>query len=108
LTAFGGQNGFLTAALFGGFLLLLQGLPIASGILLGLMTYKPQFGILLPVALICGGHWRALCSGVIATGFTIVASIMAFGPGTYANFIRYLPLTSHASLTLGGEGWNKM
>src|SRR5438552_4966221 len=41
LTAFGGQNGFLTAALLGGFLVFLPRRPSLSGVLLGLMTYKP-------------------------------------------------------------------
>ena len=39
-----GQNGFLTASLIGGALVLLEGNPIASGILLGLLTYKPHLG----------------------------------------------------------------
>ncbi|HEY2445487.1 MAG TPA: glycosyltransferase family 87 protein [Rhizomicrobium sp.] len=108
ITAFSGQNGFLTAALLGAFLLCLPGRPILGGILLGLMTYKPQFGLLIPLALICGGHWRALIWGVVATSFTIVGSLLAFGPAAYVAFIHYLPIASHASLTLGGEGWNKM
>src|SRR5215469_11665318 len=67
LTGFGGQNGFLTAALLAGSLMFLPQRPIFGGILLGLLTYKPQFGILIPVALIAGGNWRALCSATVAT-----------------------------------------
>ncbi len=66
-----GHNGFLTAALFGGGLLLLDRRPMVSGILLGLLCYKPQFGILIPLALAAGGYWRAF----IAAGATVV------GPG---------------------------
>ena len=49
-----GQNGCITAALFGGALLAMQyGRPVLSGVLIGLLTYKPHFGILIPLALIC-------------------------------------------------------
>jgi len=108
LTAFGGQNGFLSAALLGGALLVLREQPIISGILLGLMTYKPQFGILVPVALICGGHWRALLWAAVTASLAIGLSTLAFGIGAYVSFFHFLPVVSHASLTLGGEGWNKM
>src|SRR6185312_7063800 len=43
-----GQNGFLTAALIGGGLLLLDSSPVLAGILIGLLVYKPQFGLLIP------------------------------------------------------------
>src|SRR5580704_12301615 len=41
-----GQNGFLTAALIGGSLLLLDKRPTLAGILFGLLVYKPQYGLL--------------------------------------------------------------
>src|ERR1700722_371849 len=44
LTAYVGQNGFLSAALIGAFLLCLRERPIIAGILLASMTYKPQLG----------------------------------------------------------------
>ena len=50
--AFGlGQNAFLTASLFGGFTLLIDRRPAAAGMLLGLLCYKPHFGLLAPVGL---------------------------------------------------------
>src|SRR5277367_1539215 len=52
-----GQNSFLTAALFCGFTLLLERRPVAAGILLGLLCYKPHFGLLVPGALLAGRHW---------------------------------------------------
>ena len=38
-----GQNAFFTAALLGGFLTLLDRRPVLAVILLGLLSYKPQF-----------------------------------------------------------------
>ena len=48
-----------TAALFGGGLSLLERRPLLAGGLLGLLIYKPQLGLLIPVALLAGRHWRA-------------------------------------------------
>ena len=59
INAVGGQNGTWTAALFGGGLGLLERRPFVAGGLLGLLIYKPQLGLLIPVALIAGRHWRA-------------------------------------------------
>ena len=46
-----GQNGFLTAALLGGALQLLDRRPWLAGVLIGCLAYKPQFGVLIPIAL---------------------------------------------------------
>ncbi len=55
-----GQNGFLTAALVGGTLGLLQRRPALAGLCLGLLTYKPQFGLLFPLVLIVDRRWRTI------------------------------------------------
>ena len=47
-----GQNGFLTAALLGGALVVLDRRPLVAGILIGLLVYKPQFGLMIPLALL--------------------------------------------------------
>src|SRR6202023_3344335 len=74
-----GQNGFLTAGLLGAALLSLPRRPLLSGILFGLLAYKPQFGLLIPIALLAGGQWRA----TISAGLTVVAlmtvATLAFG-----------------------------
>ena len=50
-----GQNGFLTAALLGGALLWLDLRPAVAGVLIGLLAYKPQFGLLIPLVLLVTG-----------------------------------------------------
>ena len=62
-----GQNGFLTAALIGGTLYLLPTRPILAGICLGLLSYKPQYGVLFPLALMAGAYWTAFTSAAIVT-----------------------------------------
>ena len=53
------QNGFLTASLIGASLLALERRPVLAGVFMGFLTYKPQFGILFPVALAASKQWRA-------------------------------------------------
>src|SRR5512146_2067108 len=57
-----GQNALLSAGLTGTGLALLSAQPVAAGIALGALAFKPQLGILLPLALAAGGHWRAFAS----------------------------------------------
>ncbi len=78
-----GQNAFLTAALFGGFTLLLDRKPATAGMLLGLMCYKPHFGVLAPVALIAGRHWRAFAAATATLAALVGLSIVLFGVETW-------------------------
>ena len=55
-----GQNGFLTASLIGGTLYLLPTRPVLSGICLGLLSYKPQYGLLFPLVLIAASQWTGV------------------------------------------------
>ena len=47
INLFHGQNGFLTAAILGAALVVLDRRPLLGGALLGLMAYKPQFAALV-------------------------------------------------------------
>ena len=103
-----GQNGFLTATLFGAALLNMEKRPALSGVLLGLLTYKPQFGILIPFALIAGAHWRVILSASITTAILLVLSGAVFGFETFAAFLHELPRTTQTLLVEGSVGWNKL
>jgi alpha-1,2-mannosyltransferase len=82
-----GQNAFLTAALFGGATLLVDRRPVVAGLLFGAVCYKPHFGILIPVALAAGRHWRAfVAAAVSAVGLTLL-SVLVFGLETWRDFI---------------------
>ncbi len=103
-----GQNGFLTAALIGGTLLLLEEQPLLSGICLGLLTYKPQFGILFPFVLLASGHWRTCLAAALTAGCMIGLSWLAFGSETWIAFFHSVPRTSEMILGSGRAGWNKL
>ncbi len=103
-----GQNGFLTTALFAGGLALLTTRPIVAGILLGLLAYKPQFAVLIPIALLAGGYWRTIASAAITALVTILAAWLAFGAETWIAFYQSLEPTRTIILEQGATGWQKI
>lgn len=104
-----GQNGFLTAGLFGGGLLLLEKRPYLAGFLFGLMAYKPQYGVLIPLALLAGGgHWRTILSAAGTVLAMTVASCALFGPETWQAFFDSAKLTQGVVLEQGSAGWERI
>jgi hypothetical protein len=88
LNATYGQNGFLSAIFLGGGLLLLDRFPIAAGVLLGLLTYKPQLALLIPLVLLASRRWRALAAMLGTTLGLILASALVFGFQVWAVFLE--------------------
>jgi hypothetical protein len=103
-----GQNGFLTAALVGFVLLTLDESPALSGLLLGLLAYKPHLGLLFPLALAASGRWRAFGWAAASTVGLIGLSVLAYGPGAFIAFLNGLPSTTQALVSHGGVGWAKL
>ncbi len=95
---FVGQDGLLTASLLGASLLLLERRPLLAGVFIGCLTYKPHLGILIPVALIAGNHWRAFTSAAATVVLLAAASAAAFGPDAWAEFPRQLFEEANASV----------
>jgi hypothetical protein len=74
-----GQNGFLSAALLCGGLLSLERKPLLAGILIGLLSFKPQLGLLLPLLLVAGGYWRSFAAASITVLLLIAATLPVVG-----------------------------
>jgi arabinofuranan 3-O-arabinosyltransferase len=103
-----GQNGFLTAALIGATLYLMPVRPILAGVCLGLLSYKPQYGLLFPIAVIAAAQWSVFFSaGVTAVALAFV-SWLAFGTESWQAFLHWLPMFSQAFLTEGKAPWWKL
>jgi arabinofuranan 3-O-arabinosyltransferase len=103
-----GQNGFLTAALIGLALVCLDTRPVVAGVLLGLLTYKPQFGILFPVLLVANGQWRVIAAACATSAVLVAASAAMFGVAAWTAFFTWLPATSDIILGDGRAGLNKL
>ena len=79
LTFVYGQTGFLTAALMIGGFRFADRRPIVSGVLFGLMSIKPQLGMLIPIALIAARLWRTLAAAGGTVLALVLVSSVAFG-----------------------------
>ena len=107
VNAIGGQNGFLSAALMGGGLLLLDRRPLLAGALLGLLGYKPQLALLLPFLLLAGGYWRSLAAAAASTLALAALSAAAFGIESWQRFLAHMPV-ARSYLESGALPWDKM
>jgi len=99
-----GQNGFLSAALIAGALLQLETRPVLAGMLMGLLTYKPHLGLLIPVALMLGGYWRAFFSAAVTTILILILSWL-MAADSLAAFAAHLGSMSNNFLTEGTAGF---
>ena len=103
-----GQNGFLTAALLGGALHWLDRRPWLAGVLIGLLAYKPQFGVLIPVALLAGGRWSTIGAAVATIAALLAVSFVTLGGGVWHAFADSMTFTQTVVLEQGGIGWEKI
>jgi alpha-1,2-mannosyltransferase len=103
-----GHNAFLTAGLLGFGLLLLDRRPIIAGICIGLLAYKPQFGLILPVVMVLGGHWRAVAAAAATVAAMAVAVTLWLGPDIWLAFLKGASFTRAVILEEGITGWHKI
>jgi hypothetical protein len=82
-----GQNGFLTAGLFGAATLLVDRRPFGAGMLFGALICKPHFALLVPLALAAGGRWRAFCGALVGAIGLFLLSLFVFGWQTWHAFL---------------------
>jgi hypothetical protein len=82
-----GQSSFITTAMLLTIFACLDRRPRLAGILIGVLTLKPQLGLLFPVMLVASGRWRVFMTAAL-TAMLIVASTAAlFGPEVWSDFI---------------------
>jgi arabinofuranan 3-O-arabinosyltransferase len=103
-----GQNGFITAALIGGTVGFMQRRPVLSGICLGLLTYKPHFGVLFPFVLIAARQWTVFATAVVVATALAVTSGLLFGWASWEAFFHSLTMSSQAYLSEGRCDWSKL
>jgi hypothetical protein len=103
-----GQNGFLTAALIGGALVMLDRRPLLAGVLFGLLAYKPQFGLMIPLVLAVSGRWRCFAAAAATVALLALATTAAFGPHIWHVFLDSTRFTRLVALEQGNTGWYKI
>lgn len=99
-----GQNGFLTAALFLAAMSCLKPRPFIAGVLIGCLIFKPQLGLLFPVALLASRQWRAIAGAAASSIAITLAGALALGPATFLAWLQELPFFE-AIAKDGTVGW---
>lgn len=97
------QNGYLCAALALGALALRDKRPVMAGVLLGLLTIKPQLGLLFPFLLIAERRWTVIASAVVSAALLVAASAAILGVEAWRGYIQeVLPYQTSVMLNLRG------
>lgn len=115
LNLISGQTGYLSGALMVGGLRLLPRYPALAGICFGLLTYKPQLGVLVPVALLAMRSWQAiaaavatmlLCAGLYGGGLWVLMFHSLYDYAVHLTPVLSAMPTPYANmLLLGAPRW---
>jgi hypothetical protein len=103
-----GMNGFLTALLLGGGLMLLERRPFAAGLLFGCLIYKPQFGLIIPVVLLAGRHWKAILGAFASAALLVGVTLLIWGWPVWQAFIDSVALSRSEIIESGVAGFYKI
>jgi hypothetical protein len=102
-----GQNGFLTAGLLGAALVTLEQ-PTLSGLCIGLLCYKPQFALVIPVALLAAGRWGVIASAGVTVAALVAVSSFCFGIDSWTAFLALSETSRKVLLEQGSVGFEKL
>jgi len=81
-----GQFGLFCGALLVAGLAAMQARPARAGLALALLCIKPQYALLVPVAVMAGRRWRVMFAG--AAGVVVaLAATLVFGTGVWAAYL---------------------
>ena len=99
-----GSNAVLVAALIVGGVALLQTKPLLAGALLGVVIFKPQFFVLLPLALLAARQGRALIGMTASAVVLTFLSAALFGPSLWLDWFNVY-LHPQAVAGVNGTDW---
>jgi alpha-1,2-mannosyltransferase len=89
-----GQNSFMSAGLVTAGIWFMHRRPRVAGLCLGMLAFKPQLAILVPVALVASGAWTAFWAAAATVAALLAASLIIPGPALWAGWLH---------LFLGGD-----
>jgi hypothetical protein len=101
----GQDSAVVLAALVGGAALLVRRRPVLAGLVLSATLIKPQLAILVPVALLLCGAWRAL-AGMTVGGLALVGVTTAvLGTQPWVEWTQVLRTPLYESEVVQGQAW---
>jgi len=76
--------------------------PLLAGIFIGLLTLKPQLGLLIPFAFIAAGQWRAILSAALTTLLLAALPTALFGTAYWPEMLAMM--REHGDTVRGAIG----
>ena len=98
-----GQNAFLNTALLGFGLCFVDKTPIVSGLMFGLLSYKPQLAFFPILIFAISKQWRLLSWTLLFSAISSMASGLIFGFDVWINFFHSFLNSSTALLETNWE-----
>lgn len=83
-----GQLALVAAAMLVTIFAWLDRRPILAGVLIGLLTLKPQLGLLFPVMLVAGGYGRAFVTAALTALALAALTAALFGQQLWIDFVK--------------------
>lgn len=103
-----GHNGFLTAGLMSLALASLDRRPLLAGLCFGLLVYKPQFGVMIPLVLAATARWRTFAAASATVAALTALVTVLFGPEIWPAFLASTHFTRTVVLEQGQTGFFKI
>jgi len=82
-----GQNGFFTGALLLTVLHQWDRRPALAGVMLGLLTVKPQLILLMPLVLMLTGRWRSFVFAALTAAVMAGLTTLLYGPAIWRDYL---------------------
>ncbi len=76
--------------------------------MIGCLAYKPQFGVLIPIALLAGQRWSTIGAAILTVAALVALSFAALGGNVWHAFADSLNFTQTVVLEQGDTGWEKI
>lgn len=67
-----------------------DGRPVVAGVFIGLLTLKPQLGLLIPVALLACGAWRTIISAILTAGMAAAIPTLIYGTSYWGRMLAMM------------------
>ncbi|WP_369122798.1 glycosyltransferase family 87 protein [Trinickia soli] len=103
-----GQNSLLTAAAAAAALALMPTRPILTGIFVGLLSMKPQLGLVFPLALICSRQWCSFASAAVCSVLLWGVSAVVLGGDMVPAWLHTASWFRHTWIEHNPEIWRGM
>ena len=100
-----GQNALLTAGIAAWSLILLTRRPAMAGVLIGLLSVKPQLAIVFPIVLIAARAWRTFFVAAGTALAMVALSIALLGWGAFSGFLANSSSVMSHVLEQGRSAW---